>query len=72
MKIEILERPEYKEDSKRIQKILEGMDIQATLSECEKLWLLHSDSMAAGWMTLPKTDAEVYECIEFYIGNTNL
>lgn len=62
-KINILKKFEYQDDVERIQKVLAVYDYEATLSECAELWDMYSDSMAAGWMSLPDGDQEVLNCI---------
>ena len=57
---------QYFSDTKRIQRILLDKGYEATLSDCERLWQLYSESMAAGWMGLPSKDDEVFRCIEEY------
>ena len=63
-----IERPEYIDDTKRIQKIVKkatGFDI--SLSDAEQLWLRYSDGMCAGWMILPKKkDEDVYACLNIH------
>lgn len=51
------------EDCKRIQKVLEQNNTEATLAECEELWIEWSSSLSAGWLFLPKTDDEIWEIL---------
>lgn len=51
------------EDCKRIQKVLEQNDTEATLAECEELWIEWSSSLSAGWLFLPETDDEIWEIL---------
>lgn len=60
---------EYPKDVKRIQQVLRDRGYDASLFECEMLWSKYSDSMAAGWMILPDSDNEVFDCISYYIEN---
>jgi len=60
---EELDRPEYKDDSIRIAAVAYEHSIVLTLKQAEKVWQIYSDSMAAGWMLLPKTDEELWEII---------
>lgn len=57
----------YIDDIRRIKNILLHRGYNATLTNSEQLWDRYSDSMAAGWMTLPENDEEVFECISYYI-----
>lgn len=67
MKVIIKKNFAYPDDVRRIQKILQDRDYEATLSECEELWDMYSDSMCAGWMILSDDDDEVFSCISSYI-----
>lgn len=58
---------EYPEDCRRIKVILLNKGYDASLAECEILWEMYSDSMAAGWMSLPSGDDEVFSCIQYYL-----
>ena len=58
--ISLLSRPEYIEDTKRIVKVSFDNGIILTLKEAETIWEDYSDSMAAGWMGLPKDDKELW------------
>ena len=58
-----LERPEYKEDSRRIQRVAAEHGTILTLRQAEKAWLLYSNIHAAGWVTLPKDDYELWHII---------
>ena len=66
-----LERPEYKDDSRRIKDILSLNGYNVTIIEAEQLWLTYSESMAASWMMLPEKDEEVLECVNLYQEMTN-
>jgi len=67
-KIEIISEhgERYIDDIRRIKKILRERDYDATLTISEALWDKYSYSMAAGWMTLPDDDEEVFDCIKSY------
>lgn len=58
-----LERPEYIEDTKRITKVAFNNGVSLTIKEAEEVWLEYSDSMAAGWMGLPKKDSELWQIL---------
>lgn len=62
-----LERPEYKKDTERIQRVLLVKGHYRDIVQCEKYWLCYSDSRAAGWIILPKKDEKVYNCIKKFI-----
>ncbi len=53
----------YPEDVKRIVRILAEKEIECTEMDANFLWCEYSDGMAAGWMTLPDSDEDVYRCI---------
>lgn len=57
----------YPEDLARIQKVLADRGYEADPRTCADLWSRYSDSMAAGWMTLPDTDDEVFGCMSLDI-----
>lgn len=50
----------YPEDVKRIIKVAMNNGILLLPLEAEKAWEEYSDSMAACWMTLPKSDDDVW------------
>lgn len=56
-----LSRPEYRSDTERLVKLAFEHGVILTLHEAECIWEDYSDSMAAGWMNLPKDDQEVWE-----------
>lgn len=49
---------------KRIQKVLMIYGYEANLEDCADIWDEYSESYAAGWMGLPESDSELWECIE--------
>jgi hypothetical protein len=57
---------EYAGDLVRIQTALIASGYQASLSDCQLLWEKYSDSMAAGWLFLPESDAEIVDCVSPY------
>lgn len=60
----------YIEDIKRIKNILIEKGYNATLTNSESLWDKYSDSMEAGWISLPDEDEAVFSCIKSYLSNT--
>ncbi len=58
-----LERPEYEDDTKRIVQVAFKHGVVLTPNQAERVWEAYSESMAAGWMYLPKTDEELWEII---------
>lgn len=58
---------EYIDDIKRIKRILIEHGYNATLTLAEVLWEKYSESMCAGWMSLPDNDEEVFDCISYYL-----
>ena len=57
----------FKEDCNRIHGILLDHGYFSTLDECAELWELYSsEEYAAGWLSLPDKNEEVYECIKPY------
>lgn len=54
---------DYTNDILRIQRVLIDKGYYAENSQCRRIWQLHSEEYAAGWLALPKTDEEIYESI---------
>jgi len=54
---------DFHEDTMRIQRVLIDKGYFAENSQCRRLWELHSEEYAAGWLTLPNKDEEIYESI---------
>lgn len=54
---------DYTNDVLRIQRVLIDKGYYAENSQCRRIWQLHSEEYAAGWLKLPKTDEEIYESI---------
>jgi len=50
-------------DILRIQRVLIDKGYYAENSQCRRIWQLHSEEYAAGWLILPNTDEEIYESI---------
>jgi|688.fasta_scaffold23064_2 hypothetical protein len=58
---------DFHEDTIRIQRLLIDKGYYAENSQCRRLWELYSENeYAAGWIELPKTDEELYDCIRPY------
>lgn len=57
----------YIDDIKRIKNILIEKGYNANLTNSEMLWDKYSNSMEAGWMTLPEKDEAVFDCIRYYL-----
>jgi hypothetical protein len=57
----------HKEDIRRIKNILIEKGYNASMTHAEMLWDRFSSSMAAGWMILPESDDEVFNCIRYYL-----
>jgi len=57
------EENDYTNDILRIQRVLIDKGYYAENSQCRRVWQLHSEEYAAGWLTLPKTDEEIYESV---------
>jgi len=57
----------YRDDILRIKRILIEKGYKGTLTNAEALWDKYSDTMAAGWMCLPETDDEVFDCISDFL-----
>lgn len=60
------EKINYPEDCERIKKVLSERGYWATLFECQVLWSMYSQSMAAGWLILPEKDEDVFNCVQYY------
>ena len=55
---------EYPNDVWRIQNVAMSHGITLTTEQAEAVWRSYSDDMAAGWMSLPESDEELWEIIE--------
>jgi cephalosporin-C deacetylase-like acetyl esterase len=67
VKIKSWHEMNYPDDVKRIKRVLEEHDYSATNSQCVELWRMYSGSMCAGWLFLPDSDDEIFECIASYL-----
>lgn len=69
IKIEIPLEPDfpYTADAVRIQDVIIRHGYDINLKDAAELWHRYSDSMAAGWMMLPDTDAEIWGCVSLDI-----
>ncbi len=64
-------REEDREDCEKIKAALfKNGYVNAGLSDACWLWSEYSDSYAAGWLGLPDTDEEIFECVKNYIRKT--
>ena len=54
-------------DVKRIQQVLLDNNYSSLLKDCAELWENYSDSMCAGWVSLPDYDYELFRILECYI-----
>ena len=57
---------DYPADVDRILLALAHHGYLATRQECVALWQQYSDSMCAGWMMLPDSEAEIVSCVRGY------
>lgn len=55
----------HKEDIIRIKQIMLNNGYEADLSDAAELWEDYSDSLAAGWINLPKDDDELWSIIKY-------
>lgn len=56
----------YRMDADRIAKCLADRGYEATPQQAVRLWERYSESFAAGWLGLPESDEEVFECVRPY------
>jgi hypothetical protein len=62
----------YREDCELIKSALvENGFVNAGLRDAIYLWGEYSESFAAGWLGLPDTSEEIYECVRHYITKTH-
>ncbi len=54
---------EYQSDIDRITNAMAKSGFYCNDTEAIKLWEEYSDSLASGWLELPKSDAHVVSCI---------
>jgi hypothetical protein len=55
----------HREESERLQNLLIAKGFTScSIGEAEGLWMSYSDDYAAGFLGMPDTDDELYECIK--------
>ena len=55
----------HREESVRLQNLLIAKGFTScSIGEAEGLWMSYSDDYAAGFLGMPDTDEELYECIK--------
>lgn len=57
----------YPNDCKRIKEVMFDSGFELSLEDCDKIWSHYSESLCAGWLSLPKLDHELFEIVESYI-----
>lgn len=62
----------YKSDCERIQKLCLSHDLYVPLNVCYEIWEEYSDTYAAGWLFLYKTDEGLWNAIEKYVTSNEL
>lgn len=45
--------PQHRNDAERIKSILRGIEVNATLKQCENAWIQYSNTMSSDWYPLP-------------------
>lgn len=58
---------DYKEDIKRIQKVLLDNGFEASLTECHDFWDNYSFERSATWLILPESDEDLFKELETMI-----
>lgn len=58
-----LTMPRLEQDCARIVQVSLRHGFVLTLKQAEMIWEEYSEDYAAGWMTLPKTDEELWEIL---------
>lgn len=58
---------DYKEDIKRIQKVLLDNGFEASLTECHNFWDNYSFERSATWLILPESDKDLFKELETMI-----
>lgn len=56
----------YRNDVERIVELCKANDLAITNRDAYQVWLDYSESMAAGWMTLPVDDKRVLQIVLMY------
>ena len=62
-----LERLDRISESEKVQQVAKDRGIELSLKDAQDLWLMYSESMAAGWMEFPDTDDEIWQIIDSYL-----
>jgi len=60
-------RRDYLDDIARIQRVVQEKGYDCYDDLAQRLWEVYSDSMSAGWLGLPDSDEELFECVSSYI-----
>jgi hypothetical protein len=65
------ERHPYHYDLNRIVKVMADYDYLCSYETAEQAWSNYSDMFAAGWLTLPESDFELYCSIKGQLEDDN-
>lgn len=61
-----MKKIEFPKDCKRIMKVIRK-HCNVNEREAQHLWKTYSGDLAAGWLLLPKKDAELWDIIKEYL-----
>lgn len=62
-----LQRMDRVSESRQVQQVAADHGVELSLKDAQDLWLMYSESMAAGWMMFPDTDEEIWSIIDRYL-----
>lgn len=56
----------YRANVRHIQRVAAKRGFDISYEDAKRAWETYSDSMAAGWLTLPESDDHLWLCIYCY------
>jgi hypothetical protein len=62
-----LKNYDYPADIERMIEVCRNNNIDTTPEEVDDVWCEYSEMFAAGWLTLPDTDEELFEILERHL-----
>lgn len=57
---------EHKQDLARIIQAFANAGYTCTMHQADQMWQYYSDTMAAGWMSLPEKDEDIIATVKSY------
>lgn len=61
-----VDEPRYSDDIKKIVRAFADQDFCCTPKQARDMWMMYSDSMAAGWMMIGDDDRIVETCMPYF------